>query len=112
MDFLQDALASGRKVRTLSIEDAFTREMLAIEVDTSLPALRVVRVLDRLRQLLRHVTPLTRRDVVYFYSGAHTWSVMATNIRIADVDRQFTDNTLLWAAKHGGATAMASNQLL
>src|SRR5882757_6866296 len=27
-----------------------TREMLAIEVDTSLPALRVVRVLDRLRQ--------------------------------------------------------------
>ena len=50
MDFLQDALASGRKVRTLSIEDAYTREMLAIEVDTSLPALRVVRVLDRLRQ--------------------------------------------------------------
>jgi putative transposase len=50
MDFLQDALASGRKVRTLSIEDAYTREMLAIEVDTSLPALRVVRVLDRLQQ--------------------------------------------------------------
>lgn len=39
MDFLHDALAWGRKLRTLSIEDAFTREMLAIEVDTSLPAL-------------------------------------------------------------------------
>jgi putative transposase len=50
MDFLQDALASGRKVRTLSIEDAYTREMLAIEVDTSLPSLRVVRVLEKLRQ--------------------------------------------------------------
>jgi hypothetical protein len=49
MDFLQDALATGRKVRTLSIEDAYTRQMLAIEVDTSLPALRVVRVLERLR---------------------------------------------------------------
>lgn len=49
MDFLQDALSSGRKVRTLSIEDAYTREMLAIEVDTSLPALRVVRVLEKLR---------------------------------------------------------------
>ena len=49
MDFLQDALATGRKVRTLSIEDAYTREMLAIEVDTSLPALRVVRVLEKLR---------------------------------------------------------------
>jgi putative transposase len=49
MDFLHDALASGRKLRTLSIEDAYTREMLAIEVDTSLPALRVVRLLERLR---------------------------------------------------------------
>jgi putative transposase len=56
MDFLQDALASGRKVRTLSIEDAYTREMLAIEVDTSLPALRVVRVLEKLR--LRRGLPL------------------------------------------------------
>jgi putative transposase len=50
MDFLQDALASGRKLRTLSIEDAYTREMLAIEVDTSLPSLRVLRVLEKLRQ--------------------------------------------------------------
>ena len=49
MDFLHDALASGRKLRTLSIEDAYTREMLAIEVDTSLPALRVIRVLERQR---------------------------------------------------------------
>lgn len=49
MDFLQDALATGRKVRTLAVEDAYTREMLAIEVDTSLPALRVVRVLDKIR---------------------------------------------------------------
>ncbi len=49
MDFLHDALASGRKFRTLSIEDAYTREMPTIEVDTSLPALRVVRVLERLR---------------------------------------------------------------
>jgi putative transposase len=49
MDFLHDALANGRKLRSLSIEDAYTREMLAIEVDTSLPALRVVRVLEKLR---------------------------------------------------------------
>jgi putative transposase len=49
MDFLHDALANGRKLRTLSIEDAYTREMLAIEVDTSLPALRVIRVLETLR---------------------------------------------------------------
>ena len=49
MDFLHDALSWGRKLRTLSIEDAFTPEMLAIEVDTSLPTLRVIRVLEHLR---------------------------------------------------------------
>ena len=48
--FSKDALSNGRKLRTLSIEDAFTREMLAIEVDTSLPALRVIRVLEQSRQ--------------------------------------------------------------
>jgi putative transposase len=48
LDFLQDALASGRTIRLLSIIDVFTREALALEVDTSLPGSRVVRVLDRL----------------------------------------------------------------
>lgn len=48
LDFLQDALASGRKLRVLSIIDVFTREALALEVDTSLPGSRVVRVLERL----------------------------------------------------------------
>ena len=48
LDFLQDALASGRKLRVLSIIDVFSREALALEVDTSLPGRRVVRALDRL----------------------------------------------------------------
>lgn len=48
LDVLEDALASGRKIRLLSVIDVFTREALALEVDTSLPASRVVRVLDRL----------------------------------------------------------------
>jgi putative transposase len=48
LDFLQDALASGRKLRVLSVSDGFTREALALEVDTSLPGSRVVRVLQRL----------------------------------------------------------------
>ena len=49
LDFVQDALASGRTIRVLSVIDVFTREALALEVDTSLPGSRVVRVLDRLR---------------------------------------------------------------
>jgi putative transposase len=48
MDFVSDSLASGRSFRALNIVDDYTRECLAIEVDTSLPGERVVRVLDRL----------------------------------------------------------------
>ena len=48
MDFTVDTLADGRGFRTLNIVDDFTRECVAIEVDRSLPGLRVVRVLDRL----------------------------------------------------------------
>jgi putative transposase len=48
MDFMQDTLADGRRFRTLNVLDTVTRECLAIEVDTSLPGQRVVRVLDQL----------------------------------------------------------------
>jgi putative transposase len=48
MDFVHDYLADRRKLRTFNVVDAFTRECLAIEVDTSLPAGRVVAVLDKL----------------------------------------------------------------
>lgn len=48
IDFVSDSLADGRKFRMLNIIDDFNRESLAIEVDTSLPSRRVVRVLDRL----------------------------------------------------------------
>jgi putative transposase len=50
MDFTHDALTSGRKFRTLNLMDGYTREALAIEVDTSLPGARVVRVLQRLQE--------------------------------------------------------------
>ena len=48
MDFMRDPLADGRVFRTLNIVDDYTRECSAIEVDTSLPGARVVRVLERL----------------------------------------------------------------
>jgi putative transposase len=46
MDFMLDALASGRRIRTLNVLDNATRECLAIEVDYSIPGARVARVLD------------------------------------------------------------------
>ena len=50
MDFVSDTLADGRTFRALTIVDDCTRECPAIEVDTSLPGLRVTRVLDRLAE--------------------------------------------------------------
>ncbi len=50
MDFVSDALSSGRRFRVLNVVDDFTRESLATEVDTSLGGERVKRVLERLRQ--------------------------------------------------------------
>lgn len=50
MDFTRDSLADGRKFRTLNLMDGYTREALGIEVDTSLPGLRVVQVLERVAQ--------------------------------------------------------------
>jgi putative transposase len=48
MDFVSDTLAQGRTFRVLTILDEYTRECLAIEADTSLPGLRVIRVLEQL----------------------------------------------------------------
>ena len=48
LDFMSDSLSDGTVFRTLNIIDDFNREALCIEVDTSLPAERVVRVLEQL----------------------------------------------------------------
>lgn len=48
LDFMSDALSNGRTFRTLNVIDDFNREALWIEVDTSIPAERVVRVLEQL----------------------------------------------------------------
>lgn len=47
MDFMYDNLIDGRKYRTLNIIDDYNREALETEVDFSLPAVRVIRTLDR-----------------------------------------------------------------
>jgi putative transposase len=49
MDFMHDTLYCGKRFRTLNIIDEGVREALAIEVDTSLPAERVIRVLEQLK---------------------------------------------------------------
>lgn len=48
IDFMSDCLADGRRIRLFNVMDDFNRESLAIEIDTSLPSLRVIRVLEKL----------------------------------------------------------------
>ena len=46
LDFVHDAVECGGMIRVLSVVDAYTRECLALEVDTSFASRRVTRVLE------------------------------------------------------------------
>lgn len=48
LDFMSDALYSGKRFRTLNIIDDGVREVLKIVIDTSIPGGRVVRTLEQL----------------------------------------------------------------
>jgi len=50
LDFMADSLSNGRPLRTFNVLDDFNREALWIEIDLSLPAARVTRVLDMLAE--------------------------------------------------------------
>ena len=50
-DFMADALWWGRRLRNFDVTDDFNREGLKIEIDTSLPSVRVIRALDELVEL-------------------------------------------------------------
>jgi len=48
MDFMSDSFVNGRRYRILNVVDDYSHEDLASEVDTSLPAVRVIQVLEEL----------------------------------------------------------------
>ena len=48
MDFVSDSLIGGRRIRILTIADLWDRSSPALEVDMSLPGVRVVPVLEKL----------------------------------------------------------------
>ena len=48
MDFMQDQLADGSKCQNLNALDDYNHDGLGIEVDFSLPAVRVVRSLNQI----------------------------------------------------------------
>jgi putative transposase len=48
MDFMSDSMVGNRKFRTFNVMDDGSREVLAIEVDTSLSSRRIIRTLERI----------------------------------------------------------------
>ena len=48
MDFISDSLWNGKRFRVLNIMDDYSREVLAMEVGTSISSHRVIRVLAQL----------------------------------------------------------------
>lgn len=49
LDFVHDTLSSGRSFRCLTVMDEYSREALAVHVGYSIPSVRVIEVLERLR---------------------------------------------------------------
>lgn len=87
-DFMADALWSGRRFRTFNVIDEFNREGLRIEVDTSLPAARVIRALNELVEV--RGAPLSiRLDNVLNASGVPT-NGNSIACRSCCADRQMT----------------------
>lgn len=69
VDFMSDALSSGRSFRTFNVIDDFNREALWIEVDTSLPAARVIRVLENLAEWRGYPASIRMDNGPEFISG-------------------------------------------
>jgi len=59
LDFAHDVIAAGRTIRVLSVVDRYTRECLALEVDTGFASRRVTRVLDEV--IMQRGTPMALR---------------------------------------------------
>ena len=60
-DFMSDSLYYGNRFRTFNVIDDFNREAVAIEIDTSITAKRLIRVFERLK-LTRGLPDVLRVD--------------------------------------------------
>ena len=86
IDFLSDSLISGRKIRALSIIDDCTREALALEIDFSLPAARVIRELDAIARQRGYPQILRSDNGPEFVSHALLKWAAERNVRLHFID--------------------------
>ena len=75
MDFMSDELEDGRALRLLNVVDDFTRECPGIEVDRSLPADRVIDLLERVGEGIGFPETIVVDNGPEFASKAlHAWA--------------------------------------
>ena len=82
MDFMHAQLSDGRSFRTFNVIDDFNREGLAVEVDISLPALRVIRALDQVIEWRGKPKAIRCDNGPEFISGEFTEWARKHSIRI------------------------------
>lgn len=97
LDFVSDALNSGRRFRVLAVVDDFTRECLALVVDTSLSGLRVGRELDRITELRGHPAVIVSDNGTELTSHA--------------ILRWQEEHSVLWLMISAGSGARATKQV-
>ena len=82
MDFMHDQLSDGRSYRLFNVLDDFNREGLGIEADLSLPAARVNRSLERIREWRGRPSVIRCDNGPEYISGALLAWAEARGIRI------------------------------
>lgn len=82
IDFVADRLESRRRFRVLTIVDNYSRECPALEVDTSIGGVRVVRVLDRLAETRGLPEAITLDNGPEFVSHALDAWAYRTGVRL------------------------------
>ena len=82
MDLVADSFSDGRRFRSLTVVDDFSRECPAIEVDTSISGARIVRVLERLSESYRLPKVIVTDNGPEFTSRAMLAWADENNIRL------------------------------
>lgn len=98
MDFVSDSLASGRRIRILTILDLWNRSCSALEADMSPSGHRVVQVLERLRQEGRLPHTLRIDNGLEFTVRALNEWAQEHGVGLDTADRENRKITALWRA--------------
>jgi len=85
MDFVSHTLSSGRTFRCLTILDEYSRESLAIHVAHSIPAMRAIDSLERLREERGLPAVMVTDNGSEFTSRAFDARAYARGVRIDDI---------------------------